>query len=196
MSNAQQTNPLSRDEVLDAALALGDICGWEKLTLHAIALELETSLAKIKQHFAQKDDLVDAWLDRADAAALTQFPLTMSQGQISSTVRLKMAIQAWLDALSTHHKLTGEMLLYKLEPGHIHLQAAGVLRISRTVQWFREAAGLKASHLRRIGQEIALSSLFVGIFVYWLNDRSANQVKTRRRLAGALHQGHRIRLWK
>ena len=196
MSAAQQSKPLSQDDVLDAALALGDVCGWEKLTLHAIAQQLETSLADIKQHFAQKDDLVDAWLDRADALALAQFPLTMAQGHISTTVRLKMVIQAWLDALSAHHKLTGEMLLYKLEPGHIHLQAAGVLRISRTVQWFREAAGLKATHLQRIGQEIALSSLFVGIFVYWLNDRSANQAKTRKRLAGALHQGHRIRLWK
>lgn len=196
MSGAPHAKPLSRDEILDAALSLGDVCGWEKLTLHDIAQHLDTSLAAIKQQVAQKDDLVDAWLDRADAAALAQFPLATAQDQISTTVRLKMVIQAWLDALAPHHKLTGEMLLYKLEPGHVHLQAAGILRISRTVQWFREAAGLKASHLQRIGQEVALSSLFVGIFVYWLNDRSKHQAKTRKRLAGVLHQGHRIRLWK
>jgi hypothetical protein len=47
--------------------------------------------------------------------------------------RLQHVICSWLDALEPHHRLTREMLAYKLEPGHIHLQALGVMRISRTV---------------------------------------------------------------
>lgn len=188
------TSPVvGADDVLDAALTLGDVNGWERLTLTHIARYLKVSLADIHHHFKQKDDLVDAWLDRADATMLARFP---QQGaNMSRTQRLNLAMQAWLDTLSSHHKLTGEMLLYKLEPGHIHLQAAGVLRISRTVQWFREAADLKASHVARIGQEIALSSLFIGIFVYWLNDSSKHQNNTRQRLQKHLNRGKHIRLW-
>lgn len=183
----------SADTILDAALTLGDVNGWERLTLTQIARYLHVSLADIHRHFKQKDDLVDAWLDRADATMLARFP---QQGaSMSRTQRLNLAIQVWLDTLSAHHKLTGDMLLYKLEPGHIHLQAAGILRISRTVQWFREAADLKASHLARIGQEVALSSLFIGIFVHWLRDTSPHQSKTRQRLQTHLNRGKRIRLW-
>ncbi|WP_194756575.1 TetR/AcrR family transcriptional regulator [Aliidiomarina indica] len=196
---------VSRDEILDAALTLGSEQGWERLTLHHIARYLHISLAQIHREFPQKDDIVDAWLDRADQAMLAQFPKHASDIHLSNdhspntalttTERLQLAMQSWFDALAPYHKLTGEMLLYKLEPGHIHLQAAGILRISRTVQWFREAAELKASNLQRIGQEIALSSLFIGMFVYWLNDKSPNQLNTRARLQKALLRGNRISLW-
>ena len=40
--------------------------------------------------------------------------------------------------------ITRGMLAYKLEPGHLHLQLPGLVRVSRTVQWFREAAGEEA----------------------------------------------------
>ncbi|RUO29492.1 TetR/AcrR family transcriptional regulator [Aliidiomarina sanyensis] len=194
---------VTRDDLVDAALELGDESGWEKLTLAQIARHLHISLAQIHTHFPQKDDLVDAWLDRADAITLAQFPHNTPESPNDDQAdrpspgaeRLYQVIQTWLDSLASHHKLTGEMLLYKLEPGHFHLQAAGLLRISRTVQWFREAAELKASHGKRIGQEIALSSLFIGIFVYWLNDQSANQINTRAKLKNLLKRGDRIGLW-
>lgn len=194
---------VTRDDLIDAALELGDESGWEKLTLAHIARHLHISLAQIHAHFPQKDDLVDAWLDRADAVTLAEFPHGTPRTNehdapsslSSGAEHLYQVIQTWLDSLASHHKLTGEMLLYKLEPGHFHLQAAGLLRISRTVQWFREAAELKASHGKRIGQEIALSSLFIGIFIYWLNDKSANQINTRAKLQNLLKRGDRIGLW-
>lgn len=187
------TTAISADEILDAALTLGDVNGWEYLTLSQIARFLKVSLADIHCHFKQKDELVDAWFDRADATMLARFP---EQGaSMSRTQRLNLAIQVWLDTLSAHHKLTGEMLLYKLEPGHVHLQAAALQRISRTVQWLREAADLKATNIARIGQEVALSTLFVSIFIYWLNDKSKHQKKTRQRLQQSLNRGKWIRLW-
>lgn len=87
------------------------------------------------------------------------------------------------------------MLLYKLEPGHVHLQMAGILRISRTVQWFREAAGLKASQLHRITQEIALSSIYVATFMHWLRDTSSGQQQTRTFLRRKLDAGDTLNLW-
>src|SRR5690606_41869470 len=43
-------------------------CGWERLYLHAVAEALNCDLAAIARHYRQKDDLVEAWLDRADSA--------------------------------------------------------------------------------------------------------------------------------
>ncbi|MDQ2076786.1 TetR/AcrR family transcriptional regulator [Marinimicrobium sp. ABcell2] len=184
----------TQQEILDQALSLAAECGWEKLTLNHIALALRIPLSDIYRHFPQKDDLVEAWFDRADHALLSRTP-TPDWAPLTNQARLEQVILCWLDAMAEHRQLTGQMLLYKLEPGHIHLQAAGVLRISRTVQWFREAAGLTASHGRRIAQELALTSLYLATFSYWLRDSSEDQRKTREFLHKRLTNGDRLGLW-
>ena len=69
---------------------------------------------------------------------------------LNAEQRLESCLLAWLGSLAAHRSVTGQMLLYKLEPGHIHLQVLGLMRISRTVQWWREAAGRQTQHLCRI----------------------------------------------
>ena len=180
-----------QQQILDKALQLAAETGWERLTLQQVALAMHISLADIYHHFRTKDELVDAWFDRADVAMLT----AQIRAELPAKERLQQAIQHWLAALAPYHKLTGQMLLYKLEPGHIHLQLAGILRISRTVQWLREAASLEATGLSRVGQELALSSLFVAVFIYWLNDNSADQQHSLSLLQRKLQCAGELKLW-
>lgn len=165
-------------EILDKALELAAHTSWEKLCLHDIAADLGISLDDIRLHFPQKDDLVEAWFDRADSAML-QFAHSEDMTSLSVRARLTAIIMSWLDALAVHRSISGDMLLYKLEPGHVHLQVLGVLRISRTVQWFREASRLDTTQLFRIAEEIGLTSIFLATFSYWLLDTSANSKNTR-----------------
>jgi len=184
----------SEQDILDQALTLGSRVGWEQLTLHSIAESMNIPLSDIYQYFPQKDDLVEAWFDRADKALLAETP-NPAWAHLSGKERIERVILAWLGALRPHRALTGQMLLYKFEPGHIHLQTAGILRISRTVQWFREAAQLRASHGRRVVQELALSSLYLAVFAFWLNDSSERQHKTRSLLHRKLAIGEPLGLW-
>ena len=85
---------------------------------------------------------------------------------------MQRAIFAWLDALAPHRRLTAAMLRYKLQPEHVHLQALGVMRISRTVQWIREVACLPATGWRREVGEFVLTSIYLATFAYWLRDDS------------------------
>ncbi|MBU2114495.1 MAG: TetR/AcrR family transcriptional regulator [Gammaproteobacteria bacterium] len=180
-----------RAQILDTALSLADRSSWEQLTLQQVALAMQISLADIYYHFQTKDQLVDAWFDRADVAMLS----AQISAELPAKERLQQAIQHWLAALAPYHKLSGQMLLYKLEPGHIHLQLGGVLRISRTVQWLREAAGLTACGVARIGQELALTSLFVAVFIYWLNDNSPGQQRSLTLLQRKLQCADALHLW-
>lgn len=178
------------DEILDTALMLAQHSGWEQLRLFDIARHLDIGLQDIYRHYRQKDDLVEAWFDRADGAMLRA---SESDGFCQKTIpeRLEYLMLAWLDALALHKRISGEMLLYKLEPGHIHLQWAALLRISRTVQWLREAAGQDSTHLTRIAEELGLSAIYVSVFVFWINDASSEQERTRRFLKSRLQQaGH------
>ena len=183
MSNS---NELSKD-ILDTALHLADGRSWETLRLHDIASELDISLAQIHQYYRQKDDLVEAWYDCADANMLkvTEAPEFSS---LNKTNRLHLLITAWLDTLAAHKTVSRDMLLYKLEPAHIHLQVSGILRISRTVQWLLEAAHSKTAHLQRICEEIHLTSIYLMTFSYWMQDASDHQKASRDFLSRRLKQ--------
>lgn len=176
------------DRILDAALTLADARTWERLRLHDVAAELNISLAQLQRHYRSKDDLVEAWYDRADEAMLEA-----AKGEdflsLDKAGRLHRLIMTWLDALAFHKTVSSDMLLYKLEPAHIHLQVLGILRISRTVQWFLEAAQSNTSHLQRIAEEIGLTAIYLLTFNYWIRDHSTQQQASReflrRRLDGA-----------
>lgn len=171
-------NNVLANQILDTALSLAESSSWEKIHLYKIAQKLEISLDQIRQNYPQKDDLVEAWFDRADSAILNMSP---SSDFIDLNVRerLHKVMMTWFEALASHRRITGEMLLYKLEFGHIHLQTLGVMRISRTVQWFRETARIDTTSLRRILEETGTTTIYLMSFARWLNDDSHEFIKTR-----------------
>jgi len=188
--------PHTAEQILNTALSLAETHSWERLHLFQIAAVLEITLEDIHRHYAQKDDLVEAWFDRADRAMLA----FASQGALLDLTpheRFKRVMWAWLDALAAHRRVTGDMLLYKLEPAHPHLQIQGLLRISRTVQWMREAIASHTTHLRRITEEVVDTGIYLSTFLYWLRDDSVGFTKTHRfldrQLARTAHLGQLLR---
>lgn len=179
-----------QDRILDKALEQAEASSWEQLHLHAVAEALNITLDDIRQYFSQKDDLVEAWFDRADRALLSA---THSEDfhDLSLDERLLQVIVGWLDALAPHRRLTREMLAYKFEFGHIHLQVLGIMRISRTVQWFSEAAYHDSTGLQRIIDECALTTIYLTTFARWLFDDSVNCRKSKDLLNTALRQWRR-----
>lgn len=164
--------------ILDTALRLAEDRSWETLRLYDVASELDISLAVIQQYYQQKDDLVEAWYDCADASML-KVAETEEFSSLDKDTRLYRLIMTWLDTLAVHKTVSRDMLLYKLEPAHVHLQILGLLRISRTVQWFLEAAQSKTMHLQRIFEETRLTSIYLMAFCYWMQDKSDNQQASR-----------------
>jgi AcrR family transcriptional regulator len=178
---------MDKQHILNHALNLAEHTGWEGLQLTALANSLNISVAELARLVKQKDQLADAWFDRADEAMLSTELAAASNG----AEKLELAIRNWLNALAPYQQLTRQMLYYKLEPGHIHLQAAALLRISCTVQWLRELAGLQAAGGARIIQELALSGLFTSTFIGWLYDTSPTQTASLNRLKATLTTLHK-----
>jgi len=179
---------ITAQQILDAALQLADVCGWERLHLFDVAAHLGVGLETIATHYREKDQLVEAWFDRADRAMLSRgnaadlLPLEPAK-------RLEELLVAWLDGLAAHRAVTGQMLLYKLEPGHIHLQVLGLLRVSRTVQWWREAARRETLHLSRIAEESLLTGVYLRSFVHWLRHPEEDAAEFRALLRRQLRCG-------
>jgi ubiquinone biosynthesis protein COQ9 len=167
-----------RDRIVDTALALAEQRSWETVRLHDVAAALGIGLEDIRRQFREKEDLVDAWFDRADRAMLED-AATPGFLVLSTRQRLHRVIMHWLTALSPHRRVTRQMILGKLEPGHLHIQIPGLLRISRTVQWMREAAQRDtASMAWRALEETATTSIYLMTFVHWMTDDSPQSART------------------
>jgi ubiquinone biosynthesis protein COQ9 len=169
---------ITREAIVDAALERAEQTSWEAVRLHHIAAALGASLNDVRAHFREKEEIVDAWFDRADAAMLER--ASRAGGDAASDgERIEAAMLAWLDALAPHRRVTRQMIWNKLEPGHLHYQLKGLLRVSRTVQWMREAAGRDATFPWRAFEEAALTGLYLMTFCYWMYDDSQGSVRTR-----------------
>ncbi len=180
-----------RDRIVDAAIELAEHRSWEAVRLHDVAAALGVSLDQVRQHFREKEDLTDAWFDRADGAMLCAAEAVDLQA-LPTRERLQRLIMAWLGALAPHRKVTREMIYGKLEPGHLHIQIPGLMRVSRTVQWIREAAHRDATDLRRAVEETALTTIYLMTFFYWMRDDSPGCAATSRFLERCLADAERL----
>ena len=180
-----------RDRIIDTAIELAEQRSWEAVRLHDIAAVLNISLDQVRLHFREKEDLTDGWFDRADSAMLRAAEAAEFQA-LTTRERLQYLIMAWLAALAPHRKVTREMIYGKLEPGHLHIQVPGLMRVSRTVQWIREAAHRDATFLRRALEETALTSIYLMTFFYWMRDDSPGSAATGRFLERWLTNAERL----
>jgi ubiquinone biosynthesis protein COQ9 len=167
-----------RDAIVDTAITLGEQLGWDAVHLHQIAQALGINLADVAERFGHQDAIAEAWFDRADQALLAA-PSTPGWMQSNPRERLHAAVFAWLDALAPHRRLSCQMLRYKLRPEHLHLQAQGAVRVSRTVQTIREVAGLQSAGWRREAEEAALTAMYLSTLLSWLRDDSAGAAASR-----------------
>lgn len=179
--------------IVDTALRLAEERSWEAIRLHEVAARAGIGMDEIRTHFREKDELIDAWFDRADAAMLA-LAVPEQMAALPPRERLLRLTMGWLGALAPHRRVTREMVLAKLELGHIHIQFPAVMRISRTVQWLREAALLQDSGLRRAVAETALTAIYLATFSYWLGDESAGAAQTRHFLDFLLARAERAAL--
>ncbi len=182
---------ITPDQIVDSAILLAEGSSWEAVRLYQVAEVLGITLPDIQRHFREKEDLVEAWFDRADGVMLRAAE-TAAFDTWPSRQRLQHLIMAWLDALAPHRAVTRQMILGKLEPGHLHIQIPSLFRISRTVQWIREAAHRDAVAVRRTLEETTLTSIYVATFIYWMSDDSSGSQKTRRFLDRSLGAAERL----
>jgi ubiquinone biosynthesis protein COQ9 len=183
--------PITRDAIVDAALVLAEQRSWEAVRLHEVAKALSVTLDELRAHFREKEEIVDAWFDRADGIMLDD-AARPEYARLPAAERLERSLMAWFAALSAHRRVTREMILNKLEPGHVHYQFSGLLRVSRTVQWLREAAGRDAVLPWRAIEETALTAIYLAAFFHWMYDGSVDAEGTRTFLRRQLERAGRL----
>ncbi|MCG8003144.1 MAG: TetR/AcrR family transcriptional regulator [Candidatus Thiodiazotropha lotti] len=181
------------EKILDFAVQMAGQNSWESIRLHQVAEEMGIDLQTVQHYYRQKDDLVEAWYDRADRAMLADAAQEDYQW-LTPRERIHRSIFCWLTSMQNQRKVSREMLGYKFELGHLHLQVLGLLRISRTVQWFLEAAHRDSIDLKRIGEEVVTTGIYLSTFAHWLFDDSSGAEKTAKLLDRLLSRAESFNL--
>jgi AcrR family transcriptional regulator len=166
------------ERIVEAALAMAEADGWDNVRLRRIAERVGIPLSDLAACFQDRDAIANAWFARARAAMLAPLPADVAAAPAAQ--RLFVLLMRFLDALAAHRRVTVEMLKLKLWPFHPHHWAPMVFELSRTVLWWRDAAGLDAPPPRREIEEIALTWLFLGTLAIWASDATEGQKRTRR----------------
>lgn len=112
---SRERTPLSRERVLDAAIALADAEGVQGLTMRRLAAELGVEAMTIYYHVPNKDGILDALVERVIAE--TQLP---ERGTEWRSALRSLALSAY-DVLGRHRWATHMML----SPG----RSAGPMRM-------------------------------------------------------------------
>ncbi|WNC70082.1 hypothetical protein RI845_08070 [Thalassotalea nanhaiensis] len=188
MKNGEEITP---QIVLDEALSLAKQSSWESFSMLALAERLQCDLSVIRSFYRSKDDMAEALFDQADLAML-KLASKLDRNNSTSTERLIDCIMAWLNFLAPHKSIIKEILAYKFEPGHFHLQAHGVTRVSRTVQWFLQAAGRDYSGVKRVGDELSVTSAYLLSLSFYFVDNSVQHAKTKALLQRTLKRSSEL----
>lgn len=190
-------------EIVAACLALADRKGWPYVRLYDVARLLKVDLAAIRGHFRDTDAIGDAWLQQAELAMLAASSAA-GFAHLPPAKRLERSLTAFLETLAAHKPATAGIFRAKLYPGHPHHAIGLVLWVSRTVQWWREAArldndvgGKALGDRRRRVEEIGLTGIFLATLAFWIRDASAGQSATQAFLAKRLKAAQAImeRAW-
>ena len=97
--------PLSKERVLQAAVALADEDGLEALSMRRLADELGVKAMSLYNHVANKDDLLDGIVDAAYAEIVTPDPNADWKSQIRElavSAHDVMLRHPWASGLQTH----------------------------------------------------------------------------------------------
>jgi DNA-binding transcriptional regulator YbjK len=181
-----------RERVVQEAIRQAEATGWEAVRLTEVAARLDLPMAEVLEEFRDLDAVADAWFLRGWQVMLAEKPEGFARW--SERERLAHSLLAWFGAFSGHRGVTVEMLRAKAHLPHLHTWVPMIFDLSRTIQWWREAACLGARYGTRRAQleEIGLTTLFVATLAVWANDESVSQTTTRDFLERRLAQGDRL----
>ena len=178
---AKQTK-ITPNFIVDTALKMAAETGWDALAMTDLAAHLKISPTQLQSHFFDKNAIADTWFARALDAMLQP----LRDESLEDRERLEILMHRWLDALAPHHTVTADMLSDKMWSFHPHHWVPMIFDLSRLMQWWRDAAGLRAGGRRRQIEEIALTGIFLGTLKRWCKDDSEGQANAKAYLAKRL----------
>lgn len=185
----------TREHILKTALELFARKGYAETTMRDIAAEADCSLGLAYRYFARKEEMVLALYELL-TTELEEEVVALPPGPLAK--RFVQALEADLRRMTPHRETMGALFTAGLAPDSpVAVLGDGVAGLRDRVWriYLRVVTG--ASDAPRRGQAEQMATLFYSahllVILFWLQDRSEGQGKTRDLLAFAQEMLGRLR---
>ena len=176
---AEQT----RQTIVDAAMRLFRVSGYDRTTMRAIATEAGVSVGNAYYYFGSKEHLVQAFYDQLQVAHAEAAAGVLERDR-GFADRLAGVMLAWVDVAAPHHEFAGQFFRNAADPASPLSPFSPESAPARDASIRLFAAVLEGSDakvapaLRRELPEL-LWVLHMGVVLFWVYDASPDQARTR-----------------
>lgn len=185
-AKGEQTKQL----ILETALRLFRERGYAETTMRAIAKEAGVAVGNAYYYFDSKEHLIQGFYDRSQVEHRAAAARVLAAEQ-DFAARLRGVLHAGIDANTPFHAFAGTFFKTAAEPtsplSPFSAESAPARRAAMDL--FREVlAGSTAKVDPELRDDLPelLWLAWMGVILYWVHDRSPDQVKTRQLIDGAV----------
>ncbi|WP_319461644.1 TetR family transcriptional regulator [Micromonospora sp. RTP1Z1] len=180
----------TRQLILDTAMRLFRERGYARTTMRAIAQEAGVAVGNAYYYFGSKDHLIqEFYADTQTEHRAAAAPVLAREREFAA--RLAGVLHAGVDVLTPYHSFAASFFKTAAEPTSpmSPFSAESSAPREASIALFREV--LEGS-TARVDAELrpALPELlwlaYMGVVLYWVHDRSPDQVRTRKLIDGAV----------
>lgn len=192
MSPAIETSPetdlgpkaaRTRSAIIDAALRLFRLQGYEATTMRAIAAEAGVSVGNAYYYFASKQHLIQAFYDRTQVEHALAAQSTL-ETETDLQARIVGVIEAWLDVMEPYRAFAGTFFQNAADPNSplspFSTESATARDLSINL-WREVVSGSDAKVAKTLQADLPelLWLYFMGIVLYWVHDSTQNAARSR-----------------
>ena len=174
--NAADPGASVPDRVLDAALELAADLRWDDVGLGDIARRAGVDMATMREHFADKDDILIAYGRRVDRIVLGRFPTDTFDDETPHRDRLFDVLMERFDVLNDNRDAVLSFLLsFRTDPKNA---LCGLPHLGRSMEWMAACAGLELSGLMGAVKITGVTGVYLYTARAWMHDDSVDMAKT------------------
>ena len=167
--------PDAPTRLIEAALRLAALQGWNDTGLAEIAQEAEVPLAEARAEFPSREALLAAFIARIDRAMLEGIDAELGDEPLRD--RLFDVVMRRFDAMAPHKEGIAAILRdLSRDPARLACFAAGPVR--RSLDWMLTGAGAPSWGPLQPLQRKGLGLVYLGALRAWLRDDSPDLAKT------------------
>ena len=188
-TEATEKGKLSRSTILETALGLFRIRGFDQTKMRDIAHGAGVALGAAYYYFPGKDAIVQAYYDSVHDQHVKRVRAALADPQLNLRDRLRLAFHAKLDILANDQKLLGTIFRYTGDPDHplsCFGSATGATRRNSIALFAEVLAPESLPDDLRESLPVAFWGLHMAVLLFFIYDRTPEQQRTRRFVDGLL----------
>ncbi len=177
----------TRSAIIDAALSLFEERGYDATTMRAVAERAGVSTGNAYYYFRSKEQLVQGFYDRA-AERHDTLSVERLTGRTDLGERIYHHLDAWFELMADHHEFAGQFFRTAADPSSpmspFSAESAPA-RDAAIARWQHVVDGAEVDLDPAITAELpgVLWLYQMGLILFWVHDRSRDQIATRMAIA-------------